>query len=105
MQISLSRSLLKEHRRDIGLYDGGGGGIGILFGFSIGIMRVYFQIAGMLLCSQEWFKTWVIANIGLLPRRFRCILDILSGPVTLEFFRCMMAVGVSWFVKRDMKNI
>ena len=85
------------HRRDIDLYEEGC--VGDLFGFSIFIMCACFQISGMLLCSQEWLKTWVIADIALWPRYFWCILDILSGPVAFEFFRCVMAVWVYWFVK------
>ena len=63
MQISFSRSLPKVHKRDIGLYEEGCGRA--LFGFIIGIMCGCFQIAGMMLCSQEWLKTWVIADIAL----------------------------------------
>ena len=47
VQISLSRSLLSVHRREIGLYDVGR--VGGLLGLIIGIMCVCFHIDGMVL--------------------------------------------------------
>ena len=50
---------------------------------------------GMSLCDQDLLNVSVRAAMAFGPRCFRCMLEMLSGPVALEFFSDLMVSATS----------
>ena len=49
----------------------------------------------MSLCDQDLLNVSVRAAMAFGPRCFRCMLEMLSGPVALEFFSDLMVSATS----------
>ena len=62
---SLSKILAGFGRREMGLYEAGS--VGILVGFRMGMIFVYFQVLGIILCRMEKLKMSI---------RFRCRVNL-----------------------------
>ena len=65
-----------------------------LLGFGMGIVFAVFHIVGMLFVFSEMLYMCVSSVIALGPRCFRCLMFMLSGPVELLFFECLIACFV-----------
>ena len=64
--------------------------MGDLCGLRMGMILAIFQMLGMVLCWMEWLYMSVSVRMAWGPRCLRCVLDMLSGPVELEFFMFRM---------------
>ena len=82
-KMSLSKILAILEVSDIGRYDDDW--LGGLLGFNIGMMVAVFQDAGIWLLLHDKLNISVSMSIAVGPRCLRCMFDISSGPVDLEF--------------------
>ena len=65
-----------------------------LLGFGMGIVFAFFHIIGMMFVLSDMLYMCVSRVIALGPRCFRCLMFVLSGPVELLVFECLMACFV-----------
>ena len=62
-----------------------------LLGFSMGMILAVFHMCGMLFVLSTLLYRLVRYVMASGPRCFRCLMFMLSGPVELLFFDCVMA--------------
>lgn len=55
----------------------------------------FFQICGIWFVLSAVFMMRVRNVVAMGPRCFRCIMEMLSGPIAGEFLACVMAVVMS----------